>query len=446
MNRPTLAYQESSRTDGGGLSRAVRHAERDPSLHNNGHRCTLSRPLFVDKQEIDAFASDLTRLLDILTSLPERVFDGDLNRFFAVLGVEPSRAAEMSRLGGRAPQLVGRADVYHDGTGFKLLEFGIGSELGGWTYAGDIPRSLLEDDDFAAFAGEHGLSYVDTGLELATALREASAEAGLGREPVVALVEAPGALETWGNTWRLLQEGLQKLGIDFHVGDLSDISERDGKLHLGGVPIDVVYRTFEAVDICHDPEAVKLVDLIYRAHEDGRAVLWTPMEANLYGEKGCLAVLSDPRYGSAFSADERDLIDRVLPWTRSLNQDTAQATQDLVEQCRDRRPDLIVKPNSMYGGIGVVAGWEADSLEWWDALKKGVANGAIVQERVTPRPDVVLDPETGVEVDWRTLWGVFYTPNGYAGARSWMVQDSGPAVIGLQHGKEVLAAGIFQVP
>jgi hypothetical protein len=118
-------------------------------------------------------------------------------------------------------------------------------------------------------------------------------------------------------------------------------------------------------------------------------------------------------------------------------------TQRFVDECRDRREDLILKPNSLYGGIGVVAGWEATPEQWWNALRHGVVNGAIVQERVTAVPDVVVNAETGEEERWRTLWGPFYTPRGYAGARCWMVREDGPAVIGLAQGKEVLAAGVF---
>ncbi|MET8758741.1 hypothetical protein [Lentzea sp. NPDC004782] len=439
MNEVTRKYNESCRAPGGGLSRVVRRVERDPSLRHGGHRCTLSRPLFVDSAEIAGFGADLRRMLELLTSLPERVFDGDLDRFCAALGVEPSRAALMSRFGGRPPQFVGRADVHRDEQGYKILEFGIGSELGGWIFAGDLPRAMLEADEFAAFAAANRLDFVDTGQELAAALREASGVA----EPVVALVEASGALSTWGDTWLLMQQGMQKLGVDFHVGELRDITERNGRIMLGQVPVDVVYRVFEAADVCHEAEEIARVELIAKAHEDGRVVLWTPMEANLYGEKGCLALLSDPSWGGAFTAEERALIDRMLPWTRSLNRGSTVDVQRLVEECRNRREELILKPNSMYGGIGVVAGWEATPDQWWTALRHGVANGAIVQERVTAVPDVVVNPETGEEERWRTLWGPFYTPRGYAGARCWMVREDGPAVIGLAQGKEVLAAGVF---
>jgi hypothetical protein len=431
----TRAYNQAVR-HGLGIDDVVRTVERSDWLYHGDHHCRLSRPLFVEEAEIRGFTEDMIGCLRLLASLPERVFDGDLARMLEVLRVDPERGALMTRLGGTTTQLVGRADVHRTEAGFRMLEFGIGSELGGWGFGGEVPKALLRSEPFAAFAARHGMDYVDTGQELVDALRDAAAAAGLGRDPVVGLVEAPGALARWGNTWRLHQEAMQQLGLDFRVGDLMDVSDRDGAVRLDGVRLDVVYRCFEAGDLVGDPEAVARAELLASAHEDSRIVLWTPMDANLLGEKGCLALLSDPRWGSAFTPAERALVDRVVPWTRSLE-------PGLVDECLARREELILKPNSMYGGIGVVAGWETPAPAWADAVRTAVRDGAVVQQRAVPRPDVVVDRDTGEEQDFRTLWGIFYTPRGYAGARCWMVPVTGRAVIGLEYGKELLAAGVF---
>jgi len=437
-NHVSRSYNDVCRLGGGGFAGALRRVEALPSYARHPNDLVLTRPAFVPEREIRGFAEDMFGLLGILTSLPQRLFDGDLHRFFDVLGIDHGRGELMTRLGGGAPQIVGRADVFRDRNGFNLLEFGIGSELGG------LPQAMLEDEQFAAFAAEHGLGYVDTMRELVTALRQASAAAGLGDEPVVAIVEGPGALATWGGGWALQQESFAENGIESHVCEIGDLVERNGRILLGTTPIDLVYRSFEVADLWGDAEAVAKAEMICRVHEQSRVVMWTPMEANLFGEKGCMALLSDPRSNAMQTAEERALVERVLPWTRSINQDTPDL-QALIEECRDRRSELILKPNSMYGGIGVVAGWEADSQQWWEALKKGVADGAIVQDRVEPVPETVVNPATGLEEEWRTLWGVFYTPNGYAGANDWRIPEAGSTVLGLKT-KKVLAAGVFHFP
>ncbi|MGX6608354.1 hypothetical protein ACWKSP_40490 [Micromonosporaceae bacterium Da 78-11] len=443
----TVRYHEAHHAGGGEFAAAVDRTAQLPELRDRPLPLALTRPLFVAEPDIRGFADDLLHVLDLLFSLPDRLFGGNLERFCQVLGVERSRAELMCRLGGGAPQSVGRADVYHDGTAFRLLEFGIGSELGGWNLGGELPRTMLRSSaKFAEFAAMNGLGYVDTGAHLVASLRLASVAAGLGDNPVVALLEAPGALDQWGGIWTVLRDSLRHLGVDFHVGDLTQVTERDGQVLVDGRRVDIVYRCFEAADLTGSGRGLDEFELLCRAHEERRVVLWTLMEANLYGEKGCLALLSDPRWGYGFSARERELIDRVLPWTRSLNDLGPAETQELIEYCRNHRTELILKPNSLYGGIGVVAGWEVESSTWWQELRRGVLNGAIVQRRVTPRPEPVYDPRIGEEVPYRALWGIFYTPQGYAGARCYMVPPSGSAVIGLASGKEVLSAGVFEYP
>lgn len=439
-NRVVQRYNEACRS-GGDFAGAYRRVELLPSYARHPNQLSLTRPVFVPEQEIRGFAEDMIGLLGILTSLTRRMFDGDLHRFFDALGLDHGLGALMTRLGGGAPQIVGRADVFRDRTGFKLLEFGIGSELGGWRMGGGIPRAMLEDERFAAFAAEQGLGYVDSMQELVTALRQASAAAGLGEEPLVAIVEAPGALAKWGNGWVLQQESFAEYGMRSLVCEITDLTEDCGRVVAGSTPVDIVYRSFEAADLWGDDEVIARADLLCRAHEEGRVLMWTPMEANLYGEKGCMALLSDPRWNGVLTADERALVDRVLPWTRSINRDVPQL-EALIEECRDRRPGLILKPNSMYGGIGVVGGWECDSAQWGEALERGMAEGAIVQERIEPAPETVVNPATGADEEWRTLWGVFYTPNGYAGANDWRIPAAGSTVLGLATKKE-LAAGVF---
>ncbi|MFF5494849.1 hypothetical protein [Streptomyces aquilus] len=405
----------------------------------------LCRPLFVEKAQLHGFAADLDRMLALLTSLPERLYDGDLDAFCAALGLDERRGAAMRMLGGGAPPHAGRADVYHDGTAFKLLEFGIGSEVGGWDRAGEIPRVLLEEDAaFASFAAGHGLGYTHTGRVLADALREAGAAvvAG-GGDPVVALLEGPGGLARWGATWQPLRELMRGFGLDFRIGEIGRITFRQGKPHLDGTPVDVVYRCFEADQVYLDPEAMALVEPLCRAHEAGTVVLWTPLESNLYCEKGCLALLSDTRYRDRFSAAEQAVIDRVLPWTRVLHGDGFLADADLVARCHDRRAELILKPNGLYGGKGVVAGWETDAGEWWRAVREAAEGGCVLQERVTPRPEPVVDPLTGAVEHWQAAWGFFYLPRGHAGAYARVLPAGDSAVIGISANDKTRTAGVF---
>jgi len=429
-NRVTEAYNAACKLPGNGLVDIMRTLAADPAVPT-WKRPYPPRPNFVEEREIRAFADDLMALLGMLTTLPERLFDGDLDRFLTAVGVHGARAELMRRHADQQPVLFGRADVYHDGTAFKLLEFGIGSDLGGWDWAGEVPRGLLEIDAFAAFAAEHGLGYVHTGQETVRTLRETGTAFTGGREPVVAIIEGPGGLDQFGaGTWYNVHRVLRGLGLDLHLGELDDLHEKDGRLVLDGREIDVVWRAFDTDQLLEDPRWVELAEPVFRAHERGDVLLWHTLQSNLFGEKGCMALLSDPRYAAGFTAEERQVIDRALPWTRSFQAAADLAAPGVLDDLLDRRDTLILKPNNLYGGHGVVAGWEVGADDWRTALAEGAEAGCVVQQRVVPRTEFMVDPATGEEQPWQTLWGVFYQPDGYAGAQARVVPADSTGVIG----------------
>ncbi|MDH6122651.1 hypothetical protein [Kitasatospora sp. GAS204B] len=441
-DRITELYNKESLAEGSALPGIMGEVERDPALAN-WTGSYLSRPLFIEKREIEAFADDVLGLFDIITSLPKRLFDGDLDRYCDALGIDEERKKLIIRLGGVTPPRYGRADMYHNGTSFKLLEIGIASEVGGADRAGEIPRALLDAEPFAAFAAQHGLGYTHTGRAVAETLVQAGAAIAAGREPVVALLEGPGGLANYASHWNTFRDVMRGFGVNFHVAEIGDVEDRDGKLHLGDTPVDVILRCFTVEEIIGDEHGAALVEPVFRAHEAGTVFLFTPMESNLFANKACLALLSDPRHRSSFSEEELTLIDRVLPWTRSLKGEPSIEHDELLAYARAHREELILKPNAFYGGVGVIAGWTSTEQEWSEALERGVVEGAIVQERVVPRSEPVVDPLTGQQEDWQAAWGLFYTPGGYAGAYARAVPAFESPVIGVTAYKNTRTAGVL---
>lgn len=432
---PSAAYNQ--RED---LRDLVKEIDQHPSLRN-WTGSYLPRPLFVEHRQILDFSDDVQCLFEVITSLPQRLFDGDLDAYVAALGIDARRSRLIRSLGGIKPPCYGRADMYHDGTSFKLLEMGIASEVGGADRAGEIPRALLENEAFAGFAAEHGLGSTHTGHEVAETLRAAGA--GISAEPVVALLEGPGGLANYASHWNTFRDVMRGFGLDFHVAEIGDVVERGGKLYLGDTGIDVVLRCFTVEEIIGDEQGFTLVEPVLRAHREGGTVLFTPLESNLFANKGALALLSDPRHRASFHADELAVVDRVLPWTRSLKGASSLDDDELVGYAREHRDELILKPNGYYGGVGVVAGWSVDDDAWWRALKDGVTDGCIVQQRVVPRSEPVVDPVTGAEEPWQAAWGLFYTPRGYAGAYARAVPAFESPVIGVTAYKNTRTAGVF---
>jgi hypothetical protein len=119
---------------------------------------------------------------------------------------------------------------------------------------------------------------------------------------------------------------------------------------------------------------------------DGNVVVVNPFRAKLLHKKMSLALLSDDRYSSLFSAGERAAIDRHIPWTRRFRDGPSTRggaeIRDLPAYVAEHRDSLVLKPNDEYGGKGVVLGWTVDDHEWEQVLKVALHEAYVVQEAV----------------------------------------------------------------
>ncbi|HEY0167663.1 MAG TPA: hypothetical protein VGB75_11540 [Jatrophihabitans sp.] len=404
----------------------------------------LPRPLFIAEATISRFSADLSGFFDLLTSLPQRMFDGDVAAYCAALGMERQRAAILSRYPGK-PTKYGRVDAYHDGESLRLLEFNIGSAQGGIDRS-EIGRMLLQVDAFAEFAAEHGLVHVHTGEKVANLYREAAKELTGGADPVVGFVESDSGFGGYENAVKSYIEMMASQGLEVVMGTIGQITERDGRLYLHGRRIDLIQRHYTENEMVTEPGVAEAAERVFRAHDEGRVVQWTSLHSSLYHNKAALTLLSDSRMRQAFTAEEAELVDRVLPWTRLLANTQTEVdgqTVDLIGYCREHRAELIIKQQRSFRAEGIVAGWDTSDADWADALADGIEQSALVQRRVIRRAERVVHPETGEVDEYAATWGVFITPHGYAGTslRAMPIDDEIA-----RHTPDRRRAAVFQFP
>jgi hypothetical protein len=374
--------------------RSVMAQIRLPELFASSYEgLLLPRPLLASERRINMFADDLAAVFAMLVSLPRRLFGGDLLAYCAEVGISPQLAALMTRGASGDPPLFGRSDAFDDGDSFKLIEFNVGTELGGMDY-GELARCLLDVPAFAEFAAEHRLEYTDTALIVADLLRELAAPVATGDRPTVVLLETTGGIAAHAN-YRAVAEAMCARGLDFRLGEVQDVELRKGRLELDGTPIDVVLRFYAAGEILECPRGPEVLEPVMAAVESGGTVLYTGLENSLYSAKGALALLSNERYRSAFTPAERTVIDAVIPWTRPLT--SAGGMQRLA---RAERGDLIIKPSVGWGAVGAVLGEATTDDEWATLLKQRADRGYVVQQVVRPVTEPVLDPDTGRVEEW----------------------------------------------
>ncbi|MFE3515796.1 hypothetical protein [Streptomyces sp. NPDC059166] len=389
----------------------------------------LDRPLFVDRAEIEAFAADLQTLYGVMVSLTDRVYGGDLRAYCRAIGMDDAQADLMCRRAGDPPVLHARADAYHDGERFSLLELNVGSELGG-TDTAQQNRAFLGVPEFADFAERFGLGHLDTAPRVAAALRRAAAPV-TSDEPVVALIESPGGLAAHEHVFLAVREAMADHGVRLLLGEMQELGERNGKITLRGTPLDVVLRYFVAGEIVEDRAAREVLDTLNRADEAGRTALFLGLDCGVYASKGSLALLHDPAVRSSLTPSELAVVDRTVPWTRLLDPALQHGGDRaaLLERCRDERATLVLKPGVGYGGVGTVIGHQADDRQWAEALASAAGGDAVVQRLVVPAAEPVVDAESGRTEGWAANWGVFVDQEGYAGAFVRALKPSDGAVI-----------------
>jgi hypothetical protein len=416
---PTQAYLERcDPASDSSLLHCLRTAEAAESLADWSLE-SLHRPFFAESSEMAALCADMAQLHWLLGDIADRYFGGP-RPYLEAQGVagplidiilEGAVGATSSHL---------RPDIITAGGHAKIIELNCGSALG----AIDISllnEALLALPEFAEFAREHGLEYADTLGMVAGQLSRAGVEVTGGQPPRVALIEESGARDRSAGGPARTCRSLRSHGLDIGHGELGDLSEVDGRIYLNGdTPIDVVFRYFDATNLLASPADRTVMAALTRAQHNGTLVLFPPLDTDISARKATLGLLHDPAARSMLTPEERALVDRRIPWTRTLGSDfvtlAAHDRRQLIEECRDRREELVLKPSDSFRGTGVILGTNVTDRQWQQQLTSPQMHNYLVQQRVVPDEELVADPDTGRLVDWHVVWGIFLIDGQYGGA------------------------------
>lgn len=445
MNRMTSAYLQACAEPGSELGTAGSRLRFEHFFGKTWGARQLTRPLFVPESDVLQAAADLHALHELMYTLPDRLFDGDIGKLCAELGMDEQVAALACAAAATShTPLYARPDLYYDGDRFTLLELNSGTECGG-VDATAINQAYLELPEFRSFADEHELGYVDTGEEIATYLRELAAPITGGRDPVVALIDISMNMDMWLDYYRAFAAHMADRGVEIKISHIADLGSRDGKLTVDGTPIDVTLRYFTLEEICAESRAQEWLAPVLRAHEDGKTAFIASLDHGIYANKGMLALVSELRERGELSAAEAEMVDRILPWTRRVSP----AVRD---RCRAERERLLLKPSVGGGGHGVTTGWNVTDAEWEAAFDDALHSPYVVQLRadvmLEPMPDTdgtggsdrtdgsdggTDGPVTGV-TDWLPVYGMFVFESGYAGTFIRAHPATGRAVVNASTG------------
>ena len=214
------------------------------------------------------------------------------------------------------------------------------------------------------------------------------------RAPQIAIVDLKGMPTQ--KEFELFREYFEAKGHPSIIASPDELEFSNGRLRVRDFEIDIVYKRLlvnEYLPFMREHPA--LLDA-YRA----RAIcMVNSFRSKVIHKKALFAVLTDARYASLFSPDERTMIAGHVPWTRRVRagkSDYFGEEIDLLEFVGEKRERLVLKPNDDYGGHGIYIGWNTDEIGWDEAIHNALANGDyLVQERVPTAREVfpALTPE-----------------------------------------------------
>ncbi|KXK62338.1 hypothetical protein AWW66_08905 [Micromonospora rosaria] len=382
----------------------------------------LPCPVFLEPGESARLGADLLLTHQLLTELPQRLFDGDRAAFGRALGLTGPQVDLVRRAPTGPLTVLARSDLYRAADGFKLLELNITSALGGFENA-DINRAMLRHPALAGYVARRGLAYHDTFRTIVETMRYDLGDRVSGRRPVIALADWPESYRSYAPRLGVMAGLFDEFDVDAVPCHVGEIEEKDGRLTVHGRVLDLVYRFFLVEEI-RTPQDLALLEPVMSAVSRGTVVLFSRVDAEMYGNKGALAMLSDDRHAHLFTDRERACLRRLLPWTRYVRERTTDpggTPVDLVGYATAHREDLVLKPVNLHGGAGIVPGWRVGAAEWAARLAEAVDGPWVLQQRVRPVPEPF--PVVGGDgyQDVYLNWGAFVADpravggDGYAG-------------------------------
>ncbi len=338
------------------------------------------KPWLLTSEQLLRFHHVAWQLTDALLQLSHLY--GRLAAVREIVRFEPAREAWM-RLAthprARPLAVIGRLDstaVYDHArwaADFRMLEpNAVG--VGGVHYAPtacSITMDVLGDVLAQALPGRAITATPDPRQLLVEELRAVAKR--LGR-PLrgVALIENTD-YTTGTDEFQELAKYLSGRGLPAVVTDPRQLRLVNGQLYVRGLRVDLLYRDSELAEFVEMEAAGHRLTALRQAVKRGQLISGLTWE---FDQKSAWEIFTDARYHRYFTSAQRRLFRSHLLWTRLVREaavtDSNGRAVDLPRFIRRNRERLVLKPNTMFGGEGVVIGPTVSQPVWERELHRAL--------------------------------------------------------------------------
>jgi len=409
-------------------------------------------PTFIDGQTKREIIEANQKVLNLLRAIPQRVFGGDYEKMSQYYGISPDLAKYFlcgvtdSHLNG----LLARGDFILDSSGWKCLEYNVNTNLGGMAIS--FWESLyLATPIISDFLRQNQINIKNKNIfevlfehlvKLAVEFFPTKEEVNLA---IVTLRDSGGEnrwmREKYFNSLyeKVLKfaklEGNRLNGRVFFC-DYSQLEVSGDRVYFGENKIHHIVewcQGFVPNDILHVFYKKKV--LIYNG-----AIAW------LLSTKLNLALLSELKDSNFLNHEEKEIIEKYIPWTRKVKpgETTYEGERiDLLRLLHTHKDNLVLKPLVGTGGYDIYVGrytcgekWnrvveqalEADNwqkldftspmteAQWKVFVQKALDVKSWVVQEYVDSPTYLYQQGAEGYGEHHAVWGFFMFGNTYAGA------------------------------
>jgi len=371
----------------------------------------IASPVLVSRQSALSAGLATARLVDLIYSLPQRLFGGDVGTFARACGFEQSVVETMMSTPSASSARFARSDAYFTTSGWKFTEFNIGSSIGcyhlDWAF-----QELERQAQVQHMLDMHNAKRTDTAtVWTQMVLQEAQLHDSGVDEPNICIVDSADHFAKHADWNMAMAHALRGTArAQASACTIADLQVASNGVFLRGQRVHYIYRLFGVSDIRKQP---CLYEPLLRCVREEQVGMGMPLDSRLYGNKAVLALLSDPAYATQYSADELSNIHQYIPPTRLLSRPN-------IGFGLENQKTLVAKPVDGQGGIGVIFGQDFSATEWAERLDHLATGGVahVLQERIHSQPCRITGwsmREGCVSREVNLIFGLFAINSAYAG-------------------------------
>jgi hypothetical protein len=373
-------------------------------------------PLFIARRRLEAMAQAGVAISQLVRSIPQRLFGGDTRRMASFYGLDASWLALAFTPPTGVPEGLARGDFIDGPAGFRCAELNFGGNIGGLDH-GLMGRMTLATPAVQRFVAALGgpVQHRDSYRLLVRYVVHQVLSAGLSRGEInAALALSSIPAERSGLVAHLVQDYSAVLAAisprlrgQLFACSYSEMTARSDGLFRGASRLHAVV----------EGDTSRIDRGVLACFKQGAIRFYNGPCSSLLSDKRNLALLSERAESDLFSARERAVIDRHVPWSRLLTPGPVVRQgerEDLERLVLARREELVIKRGRSMAGQDVVIGRETAPAAWEAGVRAALDKGDwIVQEHVPSRR--YLFQHAGGCCVHTAIWGPYIFGEQYGG-------------------------------